>query len=63
MSPSHPDLKSIFGRALEIESAAARAAYLDEACGADHGLRAEVEALLAASLGPEGSCAGRRRRA
>ena len=48
MTPTPPDRKSIFGRALEIESAAGRAAYLDEACGADAGLRAEVEGLLAA---------------
>ncbi len=32
--------------ALEIASPASRAAYLDEACGADAGLRAEVEALI-----------------
>ncbi|MCA1816767.1 MAG: protein kinase [Acidobacteria bacterium] len=37
----------IFSRALEGE-AGERARYLDEACGADAGLRAEVEALLAA---------------
>src|SRR5262245_22686588 len=48
MAPSPPDVKSIFGRALEIESSADRAAYLDEACGPDAGLRAEVEGLLAA---------------
>src|SRR5262245_19544561 len=48
-----PDVKSIFGRALEIESSAGRAAYLDEACGPDAGLRAEVEGLLA-TLGRAG---------
>ena len=41
-----PDVRSIFGRALEIEAPAARAAYLDEACGTDTGLRAEVDVLL-----------------
>jgi serine/threonine protein kinase len=46
--PSLPE-ESIFGQALEIESAEERAAYLDEACGADKALRVEVEALLQAS--------------
>jgi hypothetical protein len=31
MPPTPSDVQSIFGRALEIESSAARAAYLDEA--------------------------------
>jgi tetratricopeptide (TPR) repeat protein/serine/threonine protein kinase len=42
------DLKSIFGKALEIHSPAVRAAYLDQACGGDPGLRADVESLLRA---------------
>ena len=46
--PSLPE-ESIFARALEIESAAERAAFLDEACGDNAALRAEVEALLRAS--------------
>ena len=46
MSSPTPDVKSIFGRALEIGSAAERAAYLDEVCGADPQLRAEVVSLL-----------------
>jgi hypothetical protein len=46
MTTSARDVKSIFGRALEIESPAARAAYLEEACGTDAGLRAEIEVLL-----------------
>jgi hypothetical protein len=41
-------VQSIFGRALQIESPADRAAYLDEACGPDASLRAEVEGLLQA---------------
>src|SRR5262245_13615860 len=49
MKPTPPDVNSIFGRALEIESSTGRAAYLDEACGSDAGLRAEVEGLLAAN--------------
>jgi len=46
MTTIPPDVKSIFGRALEIESPAALAAYLEEACGANAGLRAEIEGLL-----------------
>src|SRR5262245_1844714 len=42
------DLKSIFGKALEIPSPAERWAYLDQACGGDPDLRAEVESLLQA---------------
>src|SRR5439155_21695627 len=42
------DVKSIFGRAVELGSAAERAAYLEEACGGDAPLRAEVESLLRA---------------
>jgi serine/threonine protein kinase len=53
MTPTPPSVQSIFGRALEIESSAGRAAYLDEACGPDAGLRAEVEGLLA-TLGRAG---------
>ena len=40
--------ESIFAHALELASAAERAAYLEGACGANHQLRAEVEALLRA---------------
>jgi hypothetical protein len=47
-------MQSIFGRALEIESTADRAAYLDKACGPDAALRAEVEGLLA-TLGRAGA--------
>jgi serine/threonine protein kinase/tetratricopeptide (TPR) repeat protein len=46
--PSLPE-ESIFGRALEFESAKERAAYLDRTCGPDIALRCEVEALLRAS--------------
>ena len=45
---THPSEKSIFVAALEKASPAERAAYLDEACGGDPRLRAEVEALRAA---------------
>ncbi|MHC4620959.1 MAG: tetratricopeptide repeat protein [Planctomycetota bacterium] len=42
------DIKSIFGEALEKETARERAAYLDKACGNDANLRNKVEALLRA---------------
>ena len=48
MNPPTPDVHSIFGRALEIDSPAERAAYLGQACGEDAGLRAEVDSLLRA---------------
>ncbi len=51
MSATSPDVKSIFGRAQEIDSAAERAAFLDEACRANPDLRAEVEDLLLAMAG------------
>ena len=38
--------EEIFLKAIEKETAAERAAYLDGACGDDAKLRAEVEALL-----------------
>jgi serine/threonine protein kinase/tetratricopeptide (TPR) repeat protein len=40
--------ESIFAQALEISSAAERAAFLDRACGDNPALRGEVEALLRA---------------
>src|SRR5947209_5623369 len=40
--------QSIFLNALALPTAAERAAYLDEVCRDDPGLRAELEALLAA---------------
>ena len=40
--------ETIFAEASVIESAAARAAYLQQACGADATLRREVDGLLAA---------------
>src|SRR5262249_11881276 len=46
IEPSLPE-ESIFAQALEIESAAERAAFLDRACGNNPALRAAVEALLA----------------
>jgi tetratricopeptide (TPR) repeat protein len=48
MAGSVADLKSIFGKALELSSAAERAAYLEEACRGDARLRSEVESLLRA---------------
>jgi serine/threonine protein kinase len=45
--PSLPE-ESLFARALEIPSAAERAAFLDRACADNPALRAELEALLRA---------------
>src|SRR6185503_15206633 len=45
--PSGPRQRELFLRALEKPTPAARAAFLDGACGDDAGLRAAVEALLA----------------
>jgi serine/threonine protein kinase/Flp pilus assembly protein TadD len=45
--PSLPE-ESIFAQAVEIKSAAERAAFLDRACGENQALRTEVEALLRA---------------
>jgi serine/threonine protein kinase/tetratricopeptide (TPR) repeat protein len=39
--------RSIFEAAIERSSAVERAAYLDQTCGSDAGLRQEIEALLA----------------
>ena len=43
-----PDVKSIFGKALELATPAERTAYLEQACVDDDALRGEVEGLLAA---------------
>jgi serine/threonine protein kinase len=43
-----PDVKSIFGKALELLTPAERAAYLEQACGDDAALRREVDGLLQA---------------
>jgi hypothetical protein len=50
MTTETPDVKTIFGRALEIESPTERAAYLDEVCGEKAVLRAEVDELLKAHV-------------
>jgi serine/threonine protein kinase len=50
-------VKAIFLEAAELPDEAARAAYLDKACGADAGVRERVEALLR-SHDPEGSFLG-----
>ena len=51
MTSTTPDVRSIFGRALEIESPDDRSAFLNEACAANPGLRAEVDDLLRAVAG------------
>jgi eukaryotic-like serine/threonine-protein kinase len=48
------DIKTIFVEALELGDDTERAAYLDEACAGSYGIRARVEALLAA-IGHAGS--------
>jgi len=48
MDTERADIKGIFCTALEKKSKAERDAYLDEACGEDKKLRADVEALLKA---------------
>jgi serine/threonine protein kinase len=50
-------VKEIFLQAADLSDDAARAAYLDDACGGDAALRARVEALLR-SHDPEGSFLG-----
>src|SRR5262245_27264354 len=54
MAGSIADVKSIFGKALEITSPAEREAYLAGACGDDPRLRAEVESLLQAGEAASG---------
>jgi serine/threonine protein kinase/WD40 repeat protein len=51
MSAASPDVKSIFGKALELDSPAERSAFLGEACAANPEIRAEVEDLLRAMAG------------
>ena len=51
MPDADPNLMTIFAEALERTDPAARAAYLDVACGDDAALRRRVEALLAAHDG------------
>jgi WD40 repeat protein/serine/threonine protein kinase len=48
MSGADRQIMTVFCAALEYQSPQERAAYLDEACGDDAGLRARVEALLQA---------------
>src|SRR5262245_38810084 len=48
MAASGPGVKAVFDRALEIESAAEREAYLAEACAGDPVVRQKVEGLMRA---------------
>jgi serine/threonine protein kinase/tetratricopeptide (TPR) repeat protein len=48
MGAEQPDIKEIFCTALEKKSRAERDAYLDEVCGPDKKLRADIETLLKA---------------
>jgi WD40 repeat protein len=54
MADPVPDIKAIFVEALDLASEAERAAYLERACAGSRGVRARVEALLAA-FGQAGS--------
>jgi tetratricopeptide (TPR) repeat protein/serine/threonine protein kinase len=49
MGATKADIKSIFGRAMALSSSAERAAFLQQACGGDAALRAEIESLLRAA--------------
>jgi serine/threonine protein kinase/Flp pilus assembly protein TadD len=53
MPEPHQPEKSIFLAAIEISSAAERAAFLDQACVGNQSLRGEVEALLHAHEQPQ----------
>src|SRR5258708_3176444 len=48
--PSSPNIKSIFGAALDIPDARERRAYLDSACAGDSAVRAEIDELLKAEM-------------
>src|SRR3954470_2494980 len=48
MSKANPKTESLFAAALGLEAPEERANYLDQACGTDQQLRAQVEELLAA---------------
>ncbi len=48
MSEAPDQVKTIFGHALELESPDERIRYLNQACGDDSALRADVDQLLAA---------------
>ena len=49
MTAAEPNVKDIFSKALDIESAAERAEFLGNACASNPVLRAEVEDLLSAA--------------
>jgi serine/threonine protein kinase len=48
MGAKIPSVESVFGEAIEIDSKAERAEYLDRACGDDASLRRKIESLLEA---------------
>ncbi len=52
MSRSKPSNKSLFLAAIDIESDAERAAFLQEACGDNNQLQEEIESLLDAHGNP-----------
>ena len=50
MGAKLPSVETVFGEAIEIDSAAERMSYLDGACGGDSALRRQVESLLGAHV-------------
>jgi serine/threonine protein kinase len=48
MDQATPGIKTLFGQALDIESDADRAAFVEAACAGNAALRSEIESLLAA---------------
>ena len=48
MTPQPPNPRSVFGRAVELETATERKKFLDEACAGAPEMRERVEALLKA---------------
>jgi 2-methylaconitate cis-trans-isomerase PrpF len=57
MNPSPDREEALFRAAAELESRAARAAFLDQACAGNRTLRARLDALLAAHEQTEGALA------
>ena len=55
MAEKRPNLDSLFEAAVEMKSAAERAAFLDQSCGDDLELRKQLELLLTSDE-QAGSC-------
>ncbi|REK17434.1 MAG: tetratricopeptide repeat protein [Planctomycetota bacterium] len=59
MNPSNSHIVSIFADALEFQTEQERQAFIDQACGQDAGLRAQIEGLLQAHVEAGNFLAGR----